>query len=112
MKLAKFNWFALEEAISQKFPLLPKERIGQLLLTISEQLPSLPGLSKEDNMLLQQSRQAFVLVKKSSEEEADLQDGMIVSDSDSSDAEVWKNGVSNVFDNNGRLLIEKKRERP
>ena len=109
LKLTKFNWFALEEAISQKFPLLPKERIGQSLLTISEQLPSLPGLSKEDNMLLQQSRQAFVLVNKSSEEEADLQDGMIVSDSDSSDAEVWKNGVSNVFDNNGRLLIEKKR---
>ena len=78
-------------------------------MTISEQLPSLPGLSKEDKMLLQQSRQAFVLVNKSSEEEADLQDGMIVSDSDSSDAEVWKNGVSNVFDNNGRLLIQKKR---
>ena len=109
LKLTKFNWFALEEAISQKFPLLPKERIGQSLLTISEQLPRLPGLSKEDNMLLQQSRQAFVLVNKSSEEEADLQDGMIVSDSDSSDAVVWKNGVSNVFDNNGRLLIEKKR---
>ena len=28
LKLTKFNWSALEEAISQKFPLLPKERIG------------------------------------------------------------------------------------
>ena len=85
--------------------MLPKETIEQLLLTISEQLLSVPSLHKEVNMLLQQSRQAFVPVNKSSQKEADLQDGMIVSDS--SDAEVWKNGVSNVFDNNGRLLIQK-----
>ncbi|XP_028409254.1 uncharacterized protein LOC114531845 [Dendronephthya gigantea] len=109
LKQTKFNWFALEEAISQKFPLLPKETINQSLSTISEQLPCLPSLSKEDNMLLKQSRQAFILVNNSSEKEEDLQDGLIVSDSDSSDAEVWQNGISNVLDNNGRLLIEKKR---
>lgn len=60
-------------------------------------------------MLLKQSREAFIIVNKGAEKEADVQDGVIVSDSDSSDAELWKNGVSNVFDKNGRLLIEKKR---
>ena len=109
LKQTKFNWFALEEAISQKFPLLSKDTINQSLSTISEQLPCLPNLSKEDNMLLEQSRQAFIFVNQSSVREKDLQDGLIVSDSDSSDAEVWQKGISNVFDNNGRLLIEKKR---
>ena len=87
--------------------MLPKDTINQSLSTISEQLPSIPGLSKEDNMLLEQSRQAFILFNSGLEKEDDLQNGMIVSDS--SDTEVWKNGVSNVCDNNGRLLIEKKR---
>jgi hypothetical protein len=51
LKQTQFNWFALEEAISQKFPLLPKDTINQSLSTIRKQLPWLRGLSKEDKSL-------------------------------------------------------------
>lgn len=108
LKLCSFNWFEFAMVLKSKLTTITEEAFQQLLLDFSGQLSYL-NLDEKDEMVAEQSRQAYLLTKRTESLNNDLQDGMIVSESDCSDQEIWNQGVSDILGEHGRQLIKKRR---
>lgn len=108
LRKCDLNWFyfikVLKELVNGT-----SEVLNQLLLDFSGQLSFL-GLSEDEEKVVEQSRQAFLCYACLRENtESDNCVVEIMSDSDSSEAEIWAMGVNSPLDDGGRLLIKKRR---
>lgn len=107
LKLCSFNWFEFVAALKSKFIDMPEIALSQLLLDVGDQLSTL-NLDEEDMKTAEHSRQAFLLSEKMLKSNED-EKGIVVSESDSSDQEIWNRGISNVLGESGREIITKRR---
>ena len=108
LKLCSYNWFEFVSFLQSRFSNSSDEALSQLLLEFGCQLSSL-NLEESDMIAAERSREAFLLVEKMDDKNNVEED--IVSESDSSDQEVWNRGVNSVLGENGRKMILKRRER-
>ena len=107
LKLCSFNWFEFVASLKSKFIHTTENALNQLLVDFGDQLSTL-NLDKENMRTAERSREAFLLSErllKSNEGE----EGDIVSESDSSDQEIWNRGISNVLGERGREMIKRRR---
>ena len=80
----------------------------QLLLDFAGQIP-FSDLSQEEKRLVAHSRQAHLCVQRSFQREQDAQYGETVADSGGSESKLWKNGISDILCEDGKLMIGKNR---
>ena len=94
-------------ALKSKLTDITDEASNQLLLDFGGQL-SFMDLDESDLDIAEQSRQAFLLSerKKSINDE----EGIVLSESDSSDQEMWNQGINNILGKSGREIVKKQRE--
>ena len=107
LKSCSFNWFAFVMALKSKLTDITDEALNQLLLDFGGQL-SFMDLDESDLDIAERSRQAFLLSerKKSINDE----EGIVLSESDSSDQEMWNQGINNILGKSGREIVKKQRE--
>jgi len=108
LKKCSLNWFTFVDVVKEMLHDLNLEAVEQLLLDFAGQIPFL-GLSLEEERLVEHSRQAYLFIKNSFQREQDVQNGEVISDSDASETELWQNGISDALGEDGRLMIQKKR---
>ena len=108
LRKCDLNWFSFVQVLKELVN-GTSEVLNQLLLDFSGQL-SFVGLSEDEEKVVEQSRQAFLCCERLRENtESDNCVVEIMSDSDSSEAEIWAMGVSSPLDDRGRLLIKTRR---
>lgn len=101
------NWLKFVYELEQAFPNVGEHALEQLLLDFAGQLPFL-NLSLNDERIIEQSRQVYLLQRRLQEMERDIDNGIIVSEYDSdSPEELIK--VRNPLDEAGKQIIRKKR---
>ena len=106
LRKCELNWFQFVEVITEMLQ-LSKEAIDQLLLDFSGQLSYL-GLSTDDEKVIEQSRQAYLLHERLEERRRDREAGLVMSESDTSEDELWASGINDPLDENGRKVVQKK----
>ena len=79
LKSCELNWFSFVEVIKEKMNDYSKEAIDQLLLDFSGQL-HLFNLEEREQMIIEQSRQAFLLVQRLKENNSDADDEAVLSE--------------------------------
>lgn len=77
LKSCELNWFSFVEVIKEKMNDYSKEAIDQLLLDFSGQL-HLFNLEEREEMIIEQSRQAFLLVQRLEENNSDADDEAVL----------------------------------
>ena len=106
LKLCSFNWFEFVAFLKSKFIHMTEDALGQCLVNFGNQLSSL-NLDEKDMKTAEHSREAFLLSERVFKSNGD--EGDVVSESDSSDQEIWNRGVSSVLGEHGRQIIKKRR---
>ena len=81
--------------------------LDKLLDEFGGQLQHL-GLSEVDQKMVEQSRQAYIARHRLELQEKELDAGIILSESDTSQEEIWARRVGGPLDENGREVIQKK----
>lgn len=94
LKSCSFNWFAFVMALKSKLTDITDEALNQLFLDFGGQL-SFMDLDESDFDIAERSCQAFLLSerKKSINDE----EGIVASESDSSDQEMWNQGINIIL---------------
>ena len=105
LKLCSFNWFEFVAFLKSKFIHMTEDALGQCLVNFGNQLSSL-NLDEKDMKTAERSLQAFLLSERVFKSNGD--EGDVVSESDSSDQEIWNRGVSSVLGEHGRQMIKKR----
>ena len=108
LKSCKYNWFGVVDRVSEIVHDLTPEALNKLLLEFAAEIPTL-GLSPDEKQLAEQSQKAFACIEKARRRELETQNGLVVSDSDSSETELWQNEVKSILGDDGKRVIEKKR---
>lgn len=101
------NWLKFVYELEQAFPNVGEHALEQLLLDFAGQLSFL-NLSLNDERIIEQSRQVYLLQRRLQEMERDIDNGIIVSEYDSDSPEEL-NKVRNPLDEAGKQIIRKKR---
>lgn len=80
------NWFAFVHELEKAFPNVGEHVLEQLLLDFAGQLPFL-NLSLNDERIIEQTRQVYLLKRRLQEMERNIDNGIIASESDSDSPE-------------------------
>ncbi len=107
LKSCSFNWFQFAFTLQPMFDNMSKDDVSRLLSEFGTMIPSL-NIDMEDLSALTQSRSAFLLLEEVPWTNNEHEES-IVSESDSSDQEIWNQGISDVLGENGRKVITKRR---
>ena len=107
LKSCSFNWFAFVMASKSKLTDITEEGLNQVLLDFGGQLSFLDS-DKSDHDIAEHSHQAFLF----SERKRSINDegGAVVSESESSDQELWNQGIRSILEERGREVVRKRRE--
>ena len=107
-KTCKFNWFELVTQLNSRSN-MTDDLITDTLDELGHKLASGSlGLSEIDQKNAQQSHKAYLL-SEACNNNSDTED-WIVSDSDESENEIWREGIINVLSASGKEMIKKRRE--
>lgn len=89
LKSCELNWFSFVEVIKEKMKDYSKEAIDQLLLDFSGQL-HLFNLDEREELIIEQSRQAFLLARRLDENNSDADDEAVLSEAEEMEVD-WGN---------------------
>lgn len=89
LKSCELNWFSFVEVIKEKMKDYSKEAIDQLLLDFSGQL-YLFNLDEREELIIEQSRQAFLLARRLDENNSDADDEAVLSEAEEMEVD-WGN---------------------
>lgn len=89
LKSCELNWFSFVEVIKEKMKDYSKEAIDQLLLDFSGQL-HLFNLEEREELIIEQSRQAFLLARRLDENNSDADDEAVLSEAEEMEVD-WGN---------------------
>lgn len=89
LKSCELNWFSFVEVIKEKMKDYSKEAIDQLLLDFSGQL-HLFNLEEREELIIEQSRQAFLLARRLDENNSDPDDEAVLSEAEEMEVD-WGN---------------------
>ena len=89
LKSCELNWFSFVEVIKEKMKDYTKEAIDQLLLDFSG-LPHLFNLEERKELIIEQSRQAFLLARRLDENNSDADDEAVLSEAEEMEVD-WGN---------------------
>ena len=89
LKSCELNWFSFVEVIKEKMKDYSKEAIDQLLLDFSGQL-HLFNLEEREELIIEQSRQAFLLARRLDENNSDADDETVLSEAEEMEVD-WGN---------------------
>lgn len=89
LKSCELNWFSFVEVIKEKMKDYSKEAIDQLLLDFSGQL-HLFNLDEREELIIEQSRQAFLLARRLDENNSDADDEAVPSEAEEMEVD-WGN---------------------
>lgn len=89
LKSCELNWFSFVEVIKEKMKDYSKEAIDQLLLDFSGQL-HLFNLDEREELIIEQSRQAFLLARRLDENNCDADDEAVLSEAEEMEVD-WGN---------------------
>lgn len=89
LKSCELNWFSFVEVIKEKMKDYSKEAIDQLLLDFSGQL-HLFNLEEREELIIEQSRQAFLLARRFDENNSDADDEAVLSEAEEMEVD-WGN---------------------
>ena len=110
LRKCDLNWFYFIREVNHTAHLIPKDL--EKLFDFSKQFASL-GFSEQEINIIEQSRQAFISIDRQKEEQIDSDEARNIdtdtSESASSEAEIWAKGIQSPMDEQGKLLILKRR---
>lgn len=89
LKSCELNWFSFVEVIKEKMKDYTKEAIDQLLLNFSGLL-HLFNLEEREELIIEQSRQAFLLARRLDENNSDADDEAVLSEAEEMEVD-WGN---------------------
>ena len=89
LKSCELNWFSFVEVIKEKMKDYSKEAIDQLLLDFNGQL-HLFNLDEREELIIEQSRQAFLLARRLDENNSDADDEAVLSEAEEMEVD-WGN---------------------
>ena len=89
LKSCELNWFSFVEVIKEKMKDYTKEAIDQLLLDFSGLL-HLFNLEEREELIIEQSRQAFLLARRLDENNSDADDEAVLSEAEEMEVD-WGN---------------------
>ena len=89
LKSCELNWFSFVEVIKEKMKDYSEEAIDQLLLDFSGQL-HLFNLEEREELIIEQSRQAFLLARRLDENNSDADDEAVLSEAEEMEVD-WGN---------------------
>lgn len=109
LRKCSLNWFEFVKEIQDTFKTTAADTIQELLLDFEGKLSSIE-ITPEDKKIIDQSHKAYIQSESLQKKQQDIVEGMIVSDSESSEEEthVWTPG-EDLLGENGRALLMKKR---
>lgn len=104
-KSCSFNWFAFVMGLRSKVTNITEEAFKKLLLDFSGQLPFM-DLDERDLWYCWAVLPGLCSLK----EKKHQQWSRVLSESESSDQEMWNQGINNILGKSGRQIVKKQRE--
>ena len=101
------NWFAFAECLRTELSNMTDESFSQLLLDFASQLPFM-GLSVQEELQIEQSRQTFLYQERLNEQMENIDNGIIVSDDEFDNEPVNWNELHDPLKGKGKELIMKR----